>query len=162
MELIPVESIAKSKLKNLWNQIEVSSSKFSLKGKSYVYLQQTTKYIFKKLSKAMLGSEVTGIFSYLQEFLSFVQNPPKIRLHKTVDSLLDIIKASLLMQIKSTGNSLKKQNGLTLDEKWNITYQLEILKTAKLNAVYLTAKMFFDQVERCKLSDQLYKCMVKL
>lgn len=146
----------------MWSQVEIAAPKLNIKGSGYIYFQDTTKYIFKKLSKILIGSEITGFFSYLQDFLQFIENPPKIRFRKSVESLLDIIKASLLFQIKETGNLLKKKSDYTMDEKWNKVYFLEVNKTAKLNAVYLNSKIFFDQIQEMKVSDGLYNSLLRL
>mmetsp|Transcript_2308 Transcript_2308/g.2187 ORF Transcript_2308/g.2187 Transcript_2308/m.2187 type:complete len:147 (+) Transcript_2308:753-1193(+) len=146
----------------MWSQVEIAPPKLNIKGSGYIYFQDTTKYIFKKLSKIMIGSEITGFFSYLQEFLQFIENPPKIRFRETVESLLDIIKASLLFQIKETGNLLKKDSPYSMDEKWNKVYFIEVNKTAKLNAVYLTSKIFYDQIQELDVSDGLYFSLMRL
>ncbi|CAI2387799.1 unnamed protein product [Moneuplotes crassus] len=147
---------------NMWSQVEISPPKLNIKGSGYTYFQDTTKYIFKKLSKIMIGSEIKGFFSYLQDFLQFVENPPKIRFRHTVESLLNIIKASLLLQIKETGDLLKKKSPYSMDEKWNKVYFIEVNKTAKLNAVYLTSKIFYDQIQSLKVSDGLYYSLMRL
>mmetsp|Transcript_5488 Transcript_5488/g.4674 ORF Transcript_5488/g.4674 Transcript_5488/m.4674 type:complete len:141 (+) Transcript_5488:1107-1529(+) len=135
----------------MWSQIEIAMS-----------TKPRPDYIFKLLSKKMIGSEITGIHSHLEDFLHFVQSPPKIRFHRNIESLLDIIKASLLFQVKETGNLLKRQSNYTLDEKWNKIYYLEINKTAKLNAAYLTAKIFYDQLNELRISDGLYFSLLRL
>lgn len=147
---------------NMWKQVDFIPPKFKINGKGYIYFSQTTKFIFKKISELMLGSEIKGLYSYIQEFFVFVENPPKIKFHKNIESLLDIIKASLLYQIDITGNYLKEKSEHDLDEKWNKVYLLEVTKTAQLNAVYLSAKIFFDQIQDIKLSEGLYNSLMRL
>lgn len=124
--------------------------------------QQTTKDIFKRLTKILKGKEVTGVFSYLNDFLTFVQEPPKIKFTKSIPTLISIIKASLLHQIMLTGNLLRKDNNLSFDEKWNKAYLTDIIRTARLNAVYFTAKTFYEQIDEHKLSEGLYNTMSRL
>ena len=142
--------------------MEIWSPNVTLEGDGYVLYQQTTKDIFKRLTQILKGKEVTGVFSYLNDFMDFIQEPPKIRFLKSIPTLISIIRASLLYQIMLTGNFLRKDNNLSFDEKWNKLYLTDIIRTARLNAVYFTAKTFYEQIDEQRLSEGLYNTMNRL
>lgn len=140
---------------------EIWSPNVTLEGDGYVLYQQTTKDIMKRLTQMMKGKTPEGVFSYLNDFLTVIQEPPKIKFIKSVPCLLEILKVSLLNQILKTGNLLKKTNA-SLDHKWNKLYLLEIVNTAKLNAIYISAKCFLDGIEGSNLSEGLYNSLLRM
>lgn len=140
---------------------EIWSPNVTLEGDGYVLYQQTTKDIMKRLTQMMKGKTPEGVFSYLNDFLTVIQEPPKIKFIKSVPCLLEILKVSLLNQILKTGNLLKKTNA-SLDHKWNKLYLLEIVNTAKLNAIYISSKCFLDGIEGSNLSEGLYNSLLRM
>ena len=94
---------------NISNMMEIWSPNVTLEGDGFVLYQQTTKDILKRLSKIMKGKESSGVYSYLNEILDFVQEPPKLTFSKNAKSLIEIIKAALLNQIIKTGELLRKK-----------------------------------------------------
>jgi len=147
---------------NLTNQIEIWSPNVTLEGDGYVLSQQTTKDIFKRLAKLMKGEEITGRFSYLNDFLNIIQDPPKIKFTRSVETMLEIIKYSLIHQIMVTGSNLRKKNNMSLDEKWNKAYLMDIIHTAWLNAIYISCSIFYEQIQTAELSDGLYNTLLRL
>lgn len=147
---------------NIANQIEIWAPNVTLEGDEYVLYQQTTKDIFKRLTKMFKGEQPVGAYSYLNDFLDFMQEPPKIKYTRSVDSLVEILKVSLLHQIMTTGNKLKAKDGKSFDEKWNKVYLMDVVKTARLNAIYMIATLFKDQIQALELSTGLYNTLERL
>jgi hypothetical protein len=147
---------------NLTNQIEIWSPNTTLEGDGYVLWQQTTKDIFKRLGKMMKGNEIEGLFTYMNDFLSVIQDSPKLNYTRSMDSLIEIMKMSLLHQIMVTGNNLRKNDGVSVDIKWNKLYLLDIVKTAKLNAIYMSCKIFYEEVRDINISKGLKNTLLLL
>ena len=65
------------------------------------------------------------------------------------------IKFSALYQIKKTSDLLDSDDTISWDEKWNKTYQTEIVKAVKLHAIYSTSEMFKSEINGLEMSDPL-------
>ena len=142
--------------------MEIWSPNVTLEGDGFVLYQQTTKDILKRLAQMLKGKQPSGVYSYLNDILEFTQEPPKLKFEFNIKSLIDIIKASLLTQIVKTGELLQQKNGASMDHKWNKIYLLEVVNTARLNAIYITAKTFYDELIKAGLSDGLTNSLLSL
>ena len=147
-------------LKNMTNLTKIMSSNDAIDDEISMY-QQNTKEIFKKLSQSRSGESHDGVYSYLNEFNDHWKNPPKLKLIKNAKNLVEIIKVSLLNQISKTGDLLKRKY-LTMDQKWNKFYLMEVIKTAKLNAIYNASKTFYGELDNLNLSDGLHNSLLRL
>ena len=139
------------------NNIESEIDTFSL-------YQKTAKMLFRKLADILRGIMPTGQFKYLKDAVGINRNPKQyIHLYKSIPSLLDIIKVSLIHQIIYTGSKLKKRMGeVSLSAKWDKIFQNDVILTSKLHAAYTIGSIFYEQVLSLSLSKGLKNSLLRL
>lgn len=121
-------------LRNMANLTRIMSPNDSIDDEIGMY-KHNTKEILKKLSQLRTGAKLDGVYAYLNEFYEYTNQPPKLKLIKNAKNLIEMVKVALFNQILKTSELLKKKNS-SMDQKWNKLYMVDIIKTAKINAIY--------------------------
>jgi hypothetical protein len=62
--------------------------------------------------------------------------------------LLQVFKVALSHQLVALGNNLKSNPDQAYETKWNQTYQVDIAKTAKMHALYITSLGFIEGIQK--------------
>lgn len=120
--------------------IEMVAPNVTLEGDGCVMYQQTAKDIFKSVGRLTKGKEIKGTYSYLQELPNYIDSKLENKSFDDVTVLIDILKAATIYQIIEVGNNLRKQDELSFDVKWNKVYLKDIINTAKLHSIYISAQ----------------------
>lgn len=143
-----------SNFSNLPWLIELWSPNVTLEGDAMVMYQQTGKILFKTLQKIKDGSRAFGTFEYLTDLEASPQSV-KVDDVSNTQFLTDVIKYAAIYQIKKTDALLQQDESIEWNVKWNKMYQIEIVKSVKLHAIYATAVMFQKELESLSISDSL-------
>jgi len=134
--------------------IEMCSPNVTLEGDGCVMHQQTARDIFKSMGKIATGKEVSASYVYLQDFSNYIDETLEGDV-KYLPNLLEILKANVIYQVMIVGEELRKDTGASFDEKWNKIHLSEIVKTSLLHAIFVTAKICLEGLDKHNFSDKL-------
>ena len=73
---------------------------------------------------------------------------------READKLLEVIRVALSHQLIELIKNLKNNQGVSYDVKWNSLYQIDIAKVSMMHALYMSAKAFYDGLEKLTLKKQ--------
>lgn len=117
-----------------WNKagfdfmLDIKSAHVTLEGDSVVMFQQTARDIFKHLSKMNNGKLAKRDFEYLNDIGSVKDKSLDSPDVTDVDVLLQILKASALLQIQKTSENLEADESIAYHTKWTKLYLIDIVK----------------------------------
>ena len=136
--------------------IQIWSPNVTLEGDAYVLYQQTTKKLVKIASMIKDGESFENeLYPYMKELF---QNRHPIDSSSDIessDTLLDILKTSLLISLEQLSESLDQNEDIPHDTKWNKMYQLDISNVSKLHAVYMLANVFVQGVNTIEATENV-------
>jgi acyl-CoA oxidase len=135
--------------------IEMVAPNVTLEGDGCVMYQQTAKDIFKSVGRLTKGKQLKGTYSYLKELPNYIDSQLENKNFDDVTVLIDILKAATIYQIIDVGNHLRKKDGLSFDEKWNKVYLKDIINTAMLHSIYISAQTCYEALQRESMSKGL-------
>ena len=153
-----------SNYSNLPNVIEIWSPNVTLEGDTMVMYQQTAKE-FIKLFRMIenYGKETKGIYSYLNEYKDFIGAHDHTTQFKNTNDLLRLYKWATILSIVKVSKLLPDiDDELKFESEWNKVYQIEIISAARLNAHYLVASMFYEELTNKDLSAPLKVVLDKM
>jgi len=142
--------------------LEMVAPNVTLEGDSCVMYQQTARDIFKSVGKMTKGKQVKGTYAYLQDIPNYIDTQIENKDFDNVEVLIDILKASTIYQVIDVGNNLRKKDGVSFDEKWNKNNLRDIIKTAMMHSIYITAQNCFESLETMEISPKLKEKLTML
>ena len=148
-----------SNYSNIPNIIEIWSPNVTLEGDSVVMYLQTAKGFIKtfRLVKEH-GKKIKGIYKFLNDYKDFINVQDHKRKFNTWRSLIRLLQATTVQSIAKVSDLLPEiDDEINYDISWNKTHQIDIINAALLNAHYLIASMFFEELTNRDLSTKLKK-----
>jgi acyl-CoA oxidase len=145
-----------SSYSNIPNIIEIWSPNVTLEGDTMVMYQQTAKGILKsfRLMKDH-DKSIKGIYSYLNDFKALTWNIDSLGIQSS-DDLLSFLKIACLQNIYRVDQLIPDfDDEVEFSIGWNKIYQIDIIAMSHLNAHYLNALMFDQELKSRSLSPPL-------
>lgn len=73
---------------------------------------------------------------------------------RDADKLLEVIRVAISHQLLELIKNLKNNQDTPYDVKWNKLYQVDIAKVSMMHALYMSAKAFYDGLEKLTLKKE--------
>mmetsp|Transcript_17828 Transcript_17828/g.17547 ORF Transcript_17828/g.17547 Transcript_17828/m.17547 type:complete len:485 (-) Transcript_17828:28-1482(-) len=149
---------------NIPNIIELWSPNVTLEGDSIVMYLQTAKGFIKTFRLIQnYGKKIKGIYKYMNDYKEYEGASDHESEFKTCSSLLKLLQISTVLSVKKCSDLLPEiDDEISYDVAWSKTYSIELITAATLNAHWLVASMFADELKSLKLSKNLVKVMNKM
>lgn len=153
-----------SNYSNIPNIIEIWSPNVTLEGDTMVMYQQTARGLVKSYRLVeQYGKKIKGIYSYLNESEQYVKAQNVEVKFVESDDLLNLLKIATILSIHRVSTLLPEiDDEINYDIAWNKTYQIDIISASLLNAHYLVASMFDEEIKIKELSEPLKKVLNKM
>lgn len=152
-----------SNYSNIPNIIELWSPNVTLEGDSMVMYQQTARGFIKSFRLVeQHGKQLKGIYSYLNEYKGFIGFKDHSKEFKDNEELLKLLKAATVLSIHKVSHLLPEiDDEINYDIQWNKVYQIDIISASLLNAHFLVAMMFQQELKIRDLSKNLKSVLYK-
>ena len=149
---------------NMPNLIEIWSPNVTLEGDTIVMYLQNAKGFIKTFRLVQNhGKKIKGIYKFLNNYKEYVGATDHQGKFTDSESLLKLLQAATVMSINKTSDLLPEiDDEINYDVAWNKTYQIDIISSSLLNAHYLIASMFAQELDSVKLSKNLMSVMNKM
>lgn len=153
-----------SSYSNLPNIIELWSPNVTLEGDTVVMYLQTAKGFIKTFRLIEnYGKKIKGIYRYMNDYKDYEGATDHDSTFITCSSLLKLLQVTTVLSVRKCSDLLPEiDDEINYDVAWNKAHTIELISAAKLNAHYLVASMFADELKSLKLSKNLVKIMNKM
>ena len=153
-----------SNYSNIPNVIEIWSPNVTLEGDTVVMYLQTAKGFIKTFRLVQeYGKKIKGIYKFLNDYQEFIGTICKESSFNDCNTLLKLLQATTIQSISKVSGILPDlDDEIKYDITWNKTHQIDIINASLLNAHYLVASMFAEELQERDLSPKLKEIFYKM